>query len=494
MKKTDLTSLLSCDLNFLLNRVNTDITEEYILSLFRRTAATVPAYKKFLEENNIKPDSVKSIEDFQKLPFINKENYIHKYPIGETCKGGEISNLDFVSVSSGSTGVPTFWMRDAQDEINIAERFEQILTECFVPIAESNLCVICFPLGTWVGGMFTANCVRFLSMKGYKLTLVTPGNNKEEILRVINDFAGNFERLILFGYPPFLKDVIDTGIARGLDWKQFDNKLVMAGESFSEEWRSLMSERLGIKDELTSFSSMYGTADAGVLANETPLTIKIRKFFATRPDLTKRVFGQSRLSTLCQYDPFNRYFEEHAGTLLFTGESGIPLVRYHINDNGGLYTFDEMVSILKQEGYDVLTELQKDYPDLIIRNMPFVYVFGRNMFTLSYFGANIYPENIAIGLESDIVKSYVTGKYVMQILEEENKNLRFRITVELMPGIEPSEEKHKEIGNSILASILHINSEYKHYVPAEYQMPHIELRQAGDSEYFPVGVKHRYVR
>lgn len=494
MKKIDLTSVLQYDLSSRLNRVNTDNIEEHLLNLFHNTTNTVPAYKKFLSENNIESGSIKSIQDFQKLPLVTKENYINKYLISELCREGDLSNMDFVSVSSGSTGKPTFWMRDAEDEINIAARFEQVLSECFVPMAKSNLCVICFPLGTWVGGMFTANCVRHLSIKGYKLTLVTPGNNKDEILRVINEFGHNFERLILFGYPPFLKDVVDTGIARGLDWKKFDNKLVMAGESFSEEWRSLMSERLGIKDELTSFASLYGTADAGVLANETPLSIKIRKFFAKNPELTKKIFGQSRLSTLCQYDPFSRYFEQHENTLLFTGDNGIPLIRYHIKDDGGIYSFDKMISILEAEGYDVLSELKKDYPDLIIRNMPFVYVFGRSMFTLSYFGANIYPENIAIGLEGNGVKDFVTGKYVMQIIEDENRNLRFKITVELIPRAEPDSAKKKKIGESVLASLLLINSEYKNYVPAEYHVPEIELRKAGDSEYFPIGVKHRYTR
>ena len=494
MNIIDINSVLFTDLDRQLNRINTEELNDCILNLFYTTAANVPAYKKFLEENNFNADTVKTIDDFKKIPFINKANYINKYPVQETCREGDLSSLDFISVSSGSTGKPTFWIRDAEDEINISMRFEQILKECFIPQANSNLCVICFPLGTWVGGMFTTNCVRYLSMKGYKLTLVTPGNNKDEILRVISEFSDNFERVILFGYPPFLKDVVDTGIAKGIDWKKHDNKLVMAGEVFSEEWRSLMAERLGIKDELTSFSSMYGTADAGVLANETPLTIKIRKYFAKNPDLTKKVFGQSRLSTICQYDPFSRYFEEHDDTLLFTGDNGIPLIRYHISDNGGVYSFDKMIAILSDQGFDIIKELKEEYPELIIRNLPFVYVFGRSMYTLSYFGANIYPENIAIGLESDAIKNLVTGKYVMQILEDEKRNLHFKITVELMNGIEPDEEKKSKIGDSILASILHINSEYRHYVPAEYQMPVIELRKTGDSEYFPTGVKHRYVR
>jgi phenylacetate-CoA ligase len=116
------------------------------------------------------------------------------------------------------------------------------------------------------------------------------------------------------------------------------------------------------------------------------------------------------------------------------------------------------------------------------------------MFTLSYFGANIYPENISIGLESNDVKNFVTGKYVMQIIEDENRNLHFKITVELAIGIEPYEELKIKITNSILDSILHINSEYKNYVPKEYQAPLVELRKTADAEYFPAGVKHKYVR
>lgn len=161
------------------------------------------------------------------------------------------------------------------------------------------------------------------------------------------------------------------------------------------------------------------------------------------------------------------------------------MIRYHIKDDGGIYSFDELIEILNKNGFDVLKELQNEYPDLIIRNMPFVYVFGRSMFTLSYFGANIYPENVAIGLESARVKNFVTGKYVMEIIETEDKNLRFKITVELAPEEEVTDEKSGAIGESILASILHINSEYKNYVPVEYQMPLIELRQTGILIVFP---------
>ena len=31
--------------------------------------------------------------------------------------------------------------------------------------------------------------------------------------------------------------------------------------------------------------------------------------------------------------------------------------------------------------------------------LPFAFVFGRANFTVSFFGANVYPENISVGLE-----------------------------------------------------------------------------------------------
>ena len=66
--------------------------------------------------------------------------------------------------------------------------------------------------------------------------------------------------------------------------------------------------------------------------------------------------------------------------------------------------------------------------------------------------------------------------------------------VELAPGVEASEEKEKAIATSIHFQLRRLNSEFANYVPQEYQMPQVKLASMGDSEYFPVGVKHRYTR
>jgi phenylacetate-CoA ligase len=471
---------------------NTEI-EANLLCFFQRVAAHVPGYRAFLQAKYIDPDRVKNLADFHQLPLTDKGNYIRRYPLPDLCYEGQITGCDFVSASSGSTGEPTFWARRIEDEIEIATRFEQVFQDSFQAKEKPTLAVICFPLGTWVGGLYTTSCCRYLAAKGYPMTLVTPGNNKAEILRVVTALAPLYAQTVLLGYPPFLKDVIDSGIAQGVDWSQYKVKLVMAGEVFSEEWRTLVGQRLGSTNFCYDSASLYGTADAGVLGNETPLSICIRRWLAQQPEIARELFGKSRLPTLVQYDPMSRYFELEDGTLLFSGDNGIPLIRYHIADTGGIIGYDEMLAFLARKGFDLQAqpELQRGSG---IRALPFVYVFGRSQFAISYFGANLYPENVTVGLEQSPICEWVTGKFVMQIRETGDRNVALSIVVELAPGEVGTEEREGAIAASVLHHLRRLNSEFTNYVPEPNQNPQIELRLAGDPEYFPVGVKHRYTR
>jgi phenylacetate-CoA ligase len=241
-----------------------------------------------------------------------------------------------------------------------------------------------FPAWDLVGGLYTTACCRHLAAKGYPITVVAPGNDMEEILRVVPDLAPSYKQTVLLGYPPFIKGVIDTGRTRGFDWGRYEIKVVLAGEVFSEEWRSLVGERAGVRRLPYDTAALYGTADAGVLGNETPLSVTIRRFLARSPHAAQQLFGQSRLPTLVQYDPYSRFFEESAGTLLFSGDNGIPLIRYHIADEGGIIDYPEMMRFCARHGFDPIAELdslvESEAEDGIspAAPMPFVYVFGRS--------------------------------------------------------------------------------------------------------------------
>ncbi|MBE9127362.1 MULTISPECIES: phenylacetate--CoA ligase family protein [unclassified Coleofasciculus] len=467
--------------------------ETAVLGLFRAVATTVPAYQLFLKEHGINAASIQTFEDFQTLPLLVKANYLQCYPLPDLCRNGTLETCDTIAVSSGSTGKPTFWSRFLTDELQIATRFEQIFHDSFHADTQRTLAVVCFTLGTWVGGMYTTNCCRYLASKGYPITVVTPGNNQAEIFRVVQELGSLFDQVVLLGYPPFIKTVIDTGNAQGAEWQQYHIKMVFAGEVFSEEWRSLVGQRVGSTHPCYDSAALYGTADAGVLGNETPLSICIRRFLAEHPDAARALFGESRLPTLVQYDPLSRFFEVHDGTLLFSGDNGIPLVRYHISDTGGIISYEEMLEFLAGYGFDPISQLQQQ-GGRGIHSLPFVYVFGRSHFTVSYFGANIYPENVTVGLEQAPIQDWVTGKFVLQVQEDGDQNRFLSVVVELAPGVEGSEEKRDAVASAIVSQLRRLNSEFANYVPVEYQLPQVMLAPTGDPEYFPVGVKHRYTR
>jgi phenylacetate-coenzyme A ligase PaaK-like adenylate-forming protein len=484
---------LASDLDVVLARPADGETQQRALALFASVAATVPAYKAFLAERRVDPAAVRDAGDFPALPLLTKDNYLRRYPLAQLCRGGELTGCDMIAVSSGSTGEPTFWPRSVADEFAVATRFEQVFHDSFAADLRPTLAVVCFALGTWVGGMYTANCCRHLAAKGYPITVITPGSDVEEILRVITALAPQFEQVVLLGYPPFLKGVIDAGLARGVPWPDHRIKLVLAGEVFSEEWRTLMGQRAGSKNPCFDSASLYGTADAGVLATETPLSVCIRRFLAQHPAAARELFGQSRLPTLAQYDPRSRLFETQGATLLFTGDNGIPLIRYHIADTGGLTPFDGMLAFLADHGFDPIAELGPGHQPRI-RELPFVHVFGRSQFAVSYYGANIYPENITVGLEQPAIAPWVTGKFVMESREDADRDRYLAIAVELAAGVAGNEQVRDAVAQSILAQLRRLNSEFAHYTPVDRQLPRVSLHANRDPEYFPPGLKHRYSR
>jgi phenylacetate-CoA ligase len=341
--------------------------------------------------------------------------------------------------------------------------------------------------------MFTTACMRHLSAKGYPVVTATPGNKIDEILRTVSRLAPQFEQTVLLGYPPFLKEVIDAGLRQNVEWPRFDVKLVMAGEVFSETWRDLVAERVGAADAFRFSASLYGTADAGVLGQETPVSIAVRRFLAERPEAARQLFGDARLPTLCQYDPTARYFESLDGSLCFSGWNGVPLVRYHIADRGGILPFEAMMGAMRDLSADPVGAV-KDSGGPEPRRQPFVWVFGRTDFTVSFFGANVFPETISLGLEQPEVRAHVTGKFVMEVKEGLAEKPRLAIAVELAAGAAPEDALAQAAATAILAQLRRLNSEFANYVPAEFQAPLVTLYPQGHPDHFPVGVKHRYSR
>ena len=129
-----------------------------------------------------------------------------------------------------------------------------------------------------------------------------------------------------------------------------------------------------------------------------------------------------------------------------------------------------------------------------VRALPFVYVFGRADFTVSFYGANIFPENITAGLEKPDVNGWVTGKFVLESKEAPNGDKYLSITVELRPGVSADLEKSLVVAETLRSTLVSINSEFRNYTPEDKQLPWVSLLPFEDPMYFPPGTKHRYTR
>jgi phenylacetate-CoA ligase len=468
-------------------------SKENALRLFHEMAEHVPAYKNFLQKNSVRHEDIKTYEDFvAHVPITDKINYMTQYPLADLCMDGDIFNNNIISVSSGSTGVPFFWPRGAQQEADNSEEIARIY-DGFGMNEKKTLLVLCFSMGTWIAGtLFVTASINYANNKN-PVSILTPGVEKKNAIDVIKRLGDSYEQIVLGGYPPFLKDIIEDGTREGIDWKKIPTKLVMGGEAFSEEWRDYALELVGAKDANHDAVNLYGVADVGVVGHETPLVVLLRRIYNKNPSALKETFGTEILPSMAQFDPKKRFIEKVGDELIVTSNSGVPLMRYNLKDTGGVVSLEDMITPVKDE-----FEAEAAAVDIDIKqwDMPVVFLNGRKDFTVTIYGVNIYPENIKAGLIDKRTRAIATGKFTMATTNDDNMDQTFSINVELAKGVEATAENQTLVEATVNEKLILQNSEFRklHEVVGERAKPHVRLVEFGNQEYFARGVKHKWTK
>jgi phenylacetate-CoA ligase len=473
--------------------MNQEMAQIKALELFHETARNVPAYKDFLAKNKINPKKIKTFEDFSFVPPVDKKNYLTQYPLHMLCRDGNLFSNQTISVSSGSTGSTFFWPRGEFQENEGADIHEQIYRDIFQTDTRSTLVVICFSMGTWIAGTFTNACTVEVSKRGYKINVITPGLEKDEILKTVKNLSPLYEQTILTGYPPFIKDVVDEGTLNGIKWRKLNVKFIWAGEAFSEEWRDYVLRLAGSRNPFFDSINIYGSADASILGHETPVSILLRRIYNRRRKTAETVFGTPILPSLVQYYPERRFFETIDSELVFTASAGIPLVRYNIHDTGGTMEYKDLIAPVEPQ---FQKELAKHHINKLHWQLPFIYLNGRKDFTVTIYAVNIYPENIKAALVDPKVRSWVTGRFTMATKYRSDMDQYFEINIEMAKGVEIEDDYIKLAKSTIIKKLIKLNGEYNklHNAIGAKAEPTIHLVPQGDSRYFANGVKHRWVK
>lgn len=467
------------------------------LKTFRQAVKRVPAYKDFLRKNSINPNKINTFEDFQSLPVTNKE-YLKSYKLDEICWDGKLSNLNMISTSSGSTGDPFYWPRGLEQEAEVTKIYE-LVYKTFKADEKKTLVVIGYSMGNWVAGTFTLTATMRLAQKGYPITIISPGIIIEEIVKAIKNLSSNFDQIILAGYPPFIKDVIDHGRNSGIKWEKLEVKFIWGGEVISEQFRDYILKAVGKTREverLTDTMNTYGSADAAMLGFETPVSIYLRRQGIKNKKLQLDLFKSNRrLPTLVQYDPRFKFFEVVSNRLVFTSSSGIPLIRYDIGDSGSLISHELFLALSRKYKFNV----DKDFKRMGISNLnwklPFLYLFGRRDLTVTLYGLNVYPENVKAALESKELSRYLTGKFTMSTEETARHNQFLLINFELAEKAKNGDHLHREVVKIVVEKLKELNSEYSKLYSSigKKAVPKINLIKYGDPKYFKIKIKQRWV-
>jgi phenylacetate-CoA ligase len=434
---------------------------------FQEVASRVPAYKKLLEEHKINPSDVTTIEAYKKLPILDKKNYLNKFGIEELCLDGKLSGKYLIDRSSGFSGTSFFWPRLAMEDVDYPA-YMKLAYEQFYRIHEkSTLMIITLALGTWVGGEKISWATREIALRGNNpFTVITPGLDLEETLAIVDYFKSKFDQIVLVGYPPFIKTIIDQGQKRGIDWKSLNIKIGLGGEGYSENWREYIRDNIGLsKNDLMGIAGGYGAADVGMsVGREYPITVQIRKLANINRELAVELFGAGGIPSLCQYNPATYFIEGINGELVFSVLTGTPLIRYNIHDRGGTIPFESALAICRKHGYEVIDMLiEKGYSSKDIWRLPLFYVNGRTDGTVIIDGTNVYPDNVESAFYGP--DGHKINSFKLEIRQDANFNESLWINLELKRGIElpkssETDSLNKTLQNSILQALLSSNHDY----------------------------------
>jgi phenylacetate-CoA ligase len=457
--------------------------QKQALRVFHAVSKQVPAYQDFLKKNGVNPKTVRTFADFQKLPLITKDNYLRQYPMRELMWEGSEFNGDLISVSSGSTGEPYFWLRNEAQQEEAAEFFFDMYKHNFNCDTVPTLLVVCFSMGIWIAGSYTTLGGVSASRRGLKMNIITPALDVDDALAVITRLKNNYQQLILAGYPPFLKDLIDRGAEQGVDWKKLKIGYTPAGEVIGEELRDYFLRRGTAYKDPAKITSIYGTVDAGIVAFETPLSVMLRRQIY-KQNLQENYFGRQVLPTLAQYDPRRRYIESVDGDIVFTACSGLPLVRYDIKDVGGVVS---RLEDIVPDDFEFQKAVAKNNLDIKTFAKPFVFVHGRSDLTASLYAVLIYPENIKKALFKEEVTHLVSGRFVMSIKYKKNLDQYLEIIVELRNGHKPDKDIMEHVQHAVAEALDSDNFEYRKLKKSigSRAIPKIILKTHNDPQHFP---------
>jgi len=435
------------------------IANKKVLFMFRKAYRSIPAYKKFLDMNNIDPLRIKNIEDFNNfVPQTTKENYIKVFPLHERCINGRYPEQGYLEESAGTSGLSTYWIRSQAEELNNSLLMRATMKHLYGSGCDKKLVVLNgMALGGWSGG------IRFASRVGSMGIVRNTGPDPQKIIRSLKELGTGFTYL-LGGYPPFIVELIEFGKnLKDFNWKEYTIHIFPGGEGFVEEWRDYVSSQL--KEGALIFSD-YGAIDLDVgISVETPFTVAIRRLIQSDKRLRSAILSSERFPCFIgQFSNQQFYIRETIGKTgikeleitVMNLKSVSPNIKYVIGDEGGVIRFQDICKTLKENGYS-LAKLAGEFNISVVVPFPLVYLYGRSDGTVTINGALISPSEIyeAVLSDQELISSINTFR--MSVESDTDNYIKLFVFLETRRDVIITEALITKSNNLIISKLIESN-------------------------------------
>jgi phenylacetate-CoA ligase len=426
----------------------------------------VPAYRAFLADHGYTDaPHLSAAERLARLPVTDKQEYIRAFSTEERCVDGRIPLRGTqIDESSGSSGIPYNWVRSAAE---LKDKQGEMSQFARYTCGKIEITINAFSMGAWATGVNVGEALR---MNGL---VKSTGPDIDKIFHTLRFFGPRY-RYVITAYPPFLKLLLDEADARGFDWHAFRIHGIVAGEGMSEGLRTYLERRF------RSIWSGYGASDLDIgVAGELPLSVWIRKRAAADPALQRALFGDDpRLPMLFQYNPYDYAIETNDQSELIITINRLamlsPRIRYNIHDAGGVIPFERMLALLRQYGLDPLREVHR--PEQPVFKLPFLYLFGRSDSTISYMGANIYPEDVEQALFADAEDARRLGAFCLELVDIGEAEQRPCVHVEVLAGSVEDAALAARLREQVVSRLVATNLDFRTSLAEDRRAAEIQIR------------------
>ncbi len=433
---------------FLLSSIG---NKEAACEVARRAAVNIPAYREYLNKNKFSDKVLCS--NFEKLPLTDKENYLMKAPYFSLLPPENLNDMHFVFRSSGSSGRSFYWPQLKQQYRSFDLLFEDTLINNFSIRRKKTAIIVGLSLGSWIGGDLISWAAKNVALRSnYALTVFSPGNQHEEILEIINGINGKVDQIILFVCPSTIGHL--ALLAEEKRFRGVFNKLrfLVIGEPFSENFRSRLGVKCKVKPPEIVLSSVYGSADTGIIGIESNTVAFFRKLLSRCGKLRKYYGLTGSLPNFFNLSVKEAYIEIVNGELVFTAWQGLPLIRYNLHDSGNLVDWDAVKMVLKDVTLDKESEKLKSYVIKEKSNPTIIAVGGRSDGTIYLCGTNISESMLGSAVNDKLLQKIVTGHFYVSVLERKGRQ-QLRWDLELRPGVYPDKKTVSLIYTKLVESL-----------------------------------------